>query len=144
MYKLKLAIRFMLAICILQIASFTAFAAEDKLGFVDAQKVLLAHPKYAAAQKHMEDFVTKKTKETKDAVSKESDADKRMVMIDTARRESGQEEVRIMNPINTDINKAIEKAAKAKGVTVVLNKTLIYFGGVDLTDDVIKELKNIR
>ena len=33
---------------------------------------------------------------------------------------------------------------KDKGVTVVLNKILIYFGGVDITDDVVKALKNTK
>ena len=33
---------------------------------------------------------------------------------------------------------------KDKGVTVVLNKILIYFGGVDITDDVVKALKNTQ
>lgn len=137
-------LKLVLTLCMMSFMLCPAFAAEDRLGFVDAQQVLFAHPKYAAAQKHMEDFVTKKTEETKKAVSQETDASKRMVLIDTARRESGQEEMRVMNPINEDINKAIAKVAQAKKVTVVLNKTLIYFGGTDLTEDVVKELKNIR
>lgn len=121
-----------------------SFAAEDRVGFIDAQRALAAHPKYEQSQKHLNDFVQKKTEEAKQAAEKESDAEKRMMIIDTARRACGDEEMRVMNPITADINGVIEKVVKAKGVTVVLNKMLIYFGGVDITDDVVKGLKELK
>jgi len=31
--------------------------------------------------------------------------------------------------------------AKVKKVTVVIEKSAVYFGGIDITDDVIQELK---
>jgi hypothetical protein len=34
--------------------------------------------------------------------------------------------------------------AKAKGVTVVVEKVYIFFGGVDLTDDVVKGVQAIK
>ena len=49
-----------------------------------------------------------------------------------------------MNPLTEDLNRTIANVAKDKGVTVVLNKILIYFGGVDITDDVVKALKNTK
>lgn len=121
-----------------------SFAAEDRVGFIDGQTALMAHPKYEPSQKHLNDFVMKKTEEAKQAAEKEPDADKRRIIIDDARKASGEEEMKIMNPITADINKVIEQVAKAKGVTVVLNKMLIYFGGVDITDDVVKALKELK
>ena len=35
----------------------------------------------------------------------------------------------------------IAKVAKKKGVTIVVNKALVYYGGTDLTQDVINALK---
>ena len=140
----KNARRIFLALVILHLFSAVAMAASDRVGYIDAQRILMSHPKYATSQKHLDDFVQKKTEEAKTAAEQEPDASKRMMIIDTARRESGNEEMRIMNPITVEINTVIEKVAKAKGVTVVLNKVLIYFGGVDLTEDVIKEVKTLK
>ena len=121
-----------------------SFAAEDKVGFIDAQRALVAHPKYEQSQKQLNDFVQKRTDEAKELAEKEKDQNARMAIIESARWECGDEEMRIMNPITADINGVIEKVAKTKGVTVVLNKMLIYFGGVDLTDDVVKGLKELK
>ncbi len=140
----KNARRILLALVILHLFSAVAMAASDRVGYIDAQRILMSHPKYETTQKHLDAFVQKKTEEARAAAEQEQDASKRMVIIDTARRESGDEEMRVMNPITVEINTIIEKVAKAKSVTVVLNKVLIYFGGVDLTEDVIKEVKTLK
>jgi outer membrane protein len=105
---------------------------------------LIAHPKYAEAQKYVDEFITKKSDEARAAAEKEADAQKRMLIIDTARQESGMEEMRVMNPLTAEINKIIESVAKAKGVTVVVEKVYIFYGGVDLTDDVVKGVQAIK
>ena len=46
-----------------------------------------------------------------------------------------------MSPVLKEVNDTISKVAKAQGVTIVLNKVLVYYGGVDLTRDVITALK---
>jgi outer membrane protein len=135
---------FLIALVMLNTTAVLLHAAEDRVGFIDAPRVLSSHPKYAESQKYMEEFVRKKTEESMAAAEKETDQRKRQEIIDTARMESGNEESRVMTPITKDINKVIESVAKAKGVTVVLNKMLIYFGGVDLTEDVIKGLKELK
>lgn len=140
----KTAQRALLAVFAMLILASAAFAASDRVGYIDAQRILVAHPKYAESQKHLDDFVKKKTEEARAAAEKEPDASKRMVIIDTARRESGDEETRVMNPITRQINTVIETVAKNKGVTIVLNKALIYFGGVDLTEDVVKGVKELK
>jgi outer membrane protein len=135
---------FLIAFVVLNATAVLLYAAEDRVGFIDAQKVLSSHPKYAESQSYMDEFVKKKTEEARVSAEKETDQVKRLRIIENARMESGSEESRVMNPITKDINKVIESVAKAKGVTVVLNKMLIYFGGVDLTEDVIKSLKELK
>jgi outer membrane protein len=134
----------LLAAAILSALPGVMYAASDKVGFIDAQLVLIAHPKYAESRKYLDDFITKKSDEAKAAAEKETNPTKRMEIIDFARGESGQEEVRVMNPITAQINEVIEKVAKTKGVTIVINKALIYFGGVDMTEDVVKGVKAIK
>lgn len=122
--------------------SFAGIAlAQDKVGYVDPQKILASHPKYEAVQKQLDQFVKKKADATNIAVDKENDSKKKSDLYEVARRESGAEELRLMNPIMNEINDAITKVAKSKGITVVLNKTLVFFGGIDLTEDVLKIIK---
>jgi outer membrane protein len=129
---------------IMNMSSAAVYAASDKIGFIDTQLVLVSHPKYDESQKQVDDFITKKTEEARAAAEKESDANKRMEIIDLARRESGREELRVMNPITDQINKVIETVAKSKGVSIVLDRVYIFYGGVDLTEEVVKSVKALK
>ncbi|MDR1136758.1 MAG: OmpH family outer membrane protein [Synergistaceae bacterium] len=131
-------------VMMLDFSGAAVYAATDKIGFIDTQSILVAHPKYESSQKYVDDFITKKSDEARAAAEKETDPSKRMEIIDTARRESGREELKVMNPITEDINKIIETVAKSKGVTIVMEKVYIFFGGVDLTEDVIKGVRAIK
>jgi outer membrane protein len=122
----------------------TLHAASDKIGFIDTQRILVAHPKYTESQKYVDEFITKKSDEARAAAEKETDPQKRMLIIDTARQESGMEELRVMNPLTAEINKVIESVAKARGVTIVVEKVYIFYGGVDLTDDVVKGVQALK
>jgi outer membrane protein len=133
-----------MAAVVLNAAAFSAYAASDKIGFIDTQMILASHPKYESSQKYLDEFIDKKVNEARAAAEKETDDTKRGAIIDAARQESGIEEMKIMNPITEDINKVIESVAKAKGVTVVVEKVYVFFGGVDLTEDVIKGVKAIK
>jgi outer membrane protein len=140
----KIGIWVVLSALLLNLTAASLFAAQDKIGFIDTQRVLMSHPKYETSQKHLNEFVKNKTSEARAAAEKEVSRDKKMQIIDIARLESGEEEMRVMNPIMEGINKVIEQVAKARGVTVVMNNVWIYFGGVDITEDVIKGVKELK
>jgi outer membrane protein len=135
---------FVMVLIVLNLTAFSVQAASDKIGFIDSQQILVTHPKFAQSQKQVEDFITKKTDEAKAAAEKETDAAKRMRIIDAARQESANEEMKVMNPITSEINKIIESVARAKGLTIVMEKVYIFFGGVDITEDVIKSIRAIK
>lgn len=144
MVKRRSALAAILAALTVMMAASCAMADSDKIGFIDTQAVLFAHPKYEQSQKHLDEFADKKYKEVMAAAEKETDQAKKREMIETARRESGEEEVRTMNPIQDQINAVIDKVAKSRGVTVVVSKTLIFFGGEDLTEEVVKQVRQIK
>jgi outer membrane protein len=144
LFKRNIAIRFILAILMIHLSAISLFAAEDRIAFIDSTRVLSSHPKFQDLQKQIDEFVQKKTDEARIAAEEEKDSAKRLEIIEKARRESGDEEVRLMNPITDEINKVIESVAISKGVTVVLNKVLIYYGGIDITEDVVSALKKIK
>ena len=66
---------------------------------------------------------------------------KKAQIVQNLQLEMRQEESKLMSPVLKEVNDTISKVAKAQGVTIVLNKVLVYYGGVDLTRDVITALK---
>ncbi|HCP07171.1 MAG TPA: OmpH family outer membrane protein [Synergistales bacterium] len=137
--------RKILSVVTLSVLVLTALSgiamAQEKIGVIDPQKVLFQHPKFEQAQRQIKTVVDKKQAEAKDAIDKTSDNNEKQRIFETKRQEAAREEQKIMEPIFKDIDLAIRTVAKAKGVTVVLDKTQVFFGGADITEDVIQELK---
>lgn len=122
------------------LVSGAAFA-QDVMGCVDPQKIMFQHPKFEEVQKQIRDVTNKKQEEAKAAIEKETDDKKKAQIFQTKRTEAANEERKLMEPIFKDINLAIRRVANAKKITVVVDKGAVFYGGTDITDDVIAELK---
>ncbi|MEG1642510.1 MAG: OmpH family outer membrane protein [Synergistaceae bacterium] len=118
-----------------------SFAAEDKVGYVDDVAILREFPKFKKAQEQLEALSKTKADKAKANFDKETDDKKKAQIVQDLQLEMRNEETKIMKPVLTEVNETISKVAKAKGITVVLNKVLVYYGGIDLTQDVITALK---
>jgi len=130
------------AISVLVLVAISGIAsAQEKIAVIDPQKVLFQHPKFEQAQKQIKTIVEKKQAEAKDAIDKTSDNNEKQRIFEAKRQEAAKEEQRIMEPLFKDIDLAIRTVAKAKGVSIVLDKTQVFFGGADITEDVIQEIK---
>jgi outer membrane protein len=46
----------------------------------------------------------------------------------------------LLGGLDKDIRTAVEKVAKQQGISVVLSREVVLYGGVDLTDQVIKAI----
>jgi outer membrane protein len=46
----------------------------------------------------------------------------------------------LLGGLDKDIRAAVEKVAKQQGISVVLSREVVLYGGVDLTDQVIKAI----
>lgn len=133
---------FMLVLCaMLTLGAAAAFAADEKVGFVDDMAILQQFSKFKQAQQQLETISKKKSDTAKAAFDKETDEKKKAQIVQNLQLEMREEEAKLMNPVLKQVNDTISKVAKAKGITIVLNKVLVYYGGVDLTQDVITELK---
>ena len=118
----------------------SAFAA-DVMGCVSPQKVMFQHPKFEQTQKQIKTVMEKKQNEAKAAIDKEKDNNKKAQIFQAKRQEAAVEEKKLMDPLFKDIDMAIRSVCKAKAVTVVVDKNAVFFGGLDITDDVVQELK---
>ena len=121
-------------------AAQTAFA-DARVGCVDGDRVLREYPKFIAAQKQLAQTAERKETATRAAFDKEKDEAKKAKLVQTMQKEMAQEEEKVMKPILKTVNDAVQKVAKQKGITVVVNKSLVYYGGTDLTSEVISAVK---
>ena len=130
------------AIAVLGVLAFGSVAsAEEKIGVIDSQKIVFQHPKFEGITKQMQQISKAKETEMKTAVDSEKDQDKKAEIYQAKRRELAQEEQRLMQPLFQEAQMAVRTVAKLKSITVVIEKGAVYFGGIDITDDVIQELK---
>ena len=130
------------AIAVLGVLAFGSLAsAEEKIGVIDSQKIVFQHPKFEGITKQMQQISKTKETEMKTAVDSEKDQDKKAEIYQAKRRELAQEEQRLMQPLFQEAQLAVRTVAKLKRITVVIEKGAVYFGGIDITDDVIQELK---
>jgi outer membrane protein len=131
----------LLAVLFLSLYIAGAAFAQDVMGCVDPQKVMFQHPKFEQIQKQVRDVQNKKLGEAKAAIDKETDDKKKAQIFQTKRTEAANDERKLMEPLYKDINLAIRTVANAKKITVVVDKMAVFYGGTDITDIVIAELK---
>ncbi|MDR0764837.1 MAG: OmpH family outer membrane protein [Synergistaceae bacterium] len=143
----KLAAAFIFAFCAALAAYSCAFAAatpaapEEKVGAIEPQKVLFQHPKYEQILQQIKSIADQKQNEAKTAIDKESDNGKKAEIFQNMRRTIAEEEQKLMQPLFREIDLAVRTIATAKKITVVVDKTALFYGAVDITDDVVQELK---
>ncbi|MCD7952703.1 MAG: OmpH family outer membrane protein [Synergistaceae bacterium] len=131
----------LLAIAALFAFGAISYAEDDTVGYVDDMGVLQQFSKFQQAQKQLDELGKKKSNTAKAAFDKESDEKKKSEIVQNLQFEMREEEAKLMNPVLKEVNDTIAKVAKQKGVTIVVNKALVYYGGIDLTQDVVNALK---
>lgn len=126
-------------------AAFFAFggvaSADEKIGVADMQRVLISHPRFEQVSKRIQAVYRAKEQELKTALEKVTDKKKAQEVAEGKRREVAQEEIKLKEPIYKEIRAAVRTVAKSKGLTVVLDVAAVHFGGQDITNDVVNELK---
>ena len=100
-----------------------------------------SHPKFEQVQKQLKDITASKQKEAQTAIDKESDDKKKAQIYQSKRQELAKEEQKLMEPLFKEINLAIRTVANQKKLTVVVDKEAVFYGGIDITDAVVAELK---
>ncbi len=109
------------------------------IGYVDMARAVEAHPRKTSAEGALKDY----------AQTQIADAQQRMKGMTAAQREDVQRQVNtqllkkrqeLIGGLEKDIRAAIEKIAKDQGLSIVLSRDVVLYGGVDLTDQVIKAI----
>ena len=107
-------------------AMFSASAAG--IGFVNSNALLQAHPKMQKAQENFNSRSAGKTDQEKQQIATE------------IQRDLDQKERSTMQPILSDIMKAIQSVRQEKGLDVILEQGAVVDGGTDVTSAVAAKL----
>jgi outer membrane protein len=118
-----------------------AAGAADTIGVLESQKILYQHPNFGLVARQVGERGRAKEAEIQAALERTSDPGERARIIAEGSREMKSEETRLMAPINRECQNAVASVAKTKKMTVVMEKTATYYGGTDITEDVIRYLK---
>lgn len=140
MFSKKIVMAVMIAVMSAFFIAGSAFAA-DVIGTISTQKIMFQHPKFEQVQKQLKDISGKMQKDAQSAIDQEKDDKKKAQIYQQKRQELAQQEQKLMQPLFQDINIAIRTVANQKKLTVVVDKEAVFYGGIDITDAVIAELK---
>lgn len=117
-----------------------ASAASSAIGVIDYRQVLSQHPGGEAFKSQMQQEVTTAQADFEAKSASMNDEQKAAYMQQTQQR-LAQKEADLMEPILKQVEAAVKAVAEAKGLSVVITKEAVVYGGQDITQDVIKKLK---
>jgi outer membrane protein len=122
-------------------AASSAATTGDRIGVIDSQMVITQHPKFESAMKELQGISRRKEEEARVAADREKDETKKAQLVREKRMELAREEQRIMEPIIQQAQMAVRAVAKIKNLTIILEKASVYVGGMDITDDVVLQIR---
>lgn len=114
------------------------------VGAIDMPKALFSHPKSKGAKEALQKFFEERQKDvdskfgTKNLTEEEKQ--KAQMLMSKYEQEIAQKDKELTEQLLTDIQASMKKIAAQKNLTVILDKTVVLYGGTDVTEDVIYDL----
>ena len=112
-------------------------AASSNVGVVNNNMLFNQHPEVAQAKTKMEAEYEQAKKDFESKSASMNDQQKQEYYQQIQQRLQNKER-ELLGPIFDKINAAVKKVADAKGLTIVVEKSNVVYGGQDITDEVIK------
>lgn len=110
------------------------------VGYVEMQRALESHPRKASSERALQEFFQAKQREFQER-SKGMTAFQRQELDRQLQQQILEKRNELLGGLDKEIRAAVETAAKQTGVTVVLDRSVVLYGGTDLTENVIKIVK---
>ena len=128
------------ALALTQTGSVASAASSSSVGVVDMQQVSMAHPDVQNLQSQMEATINEVRQEFEEKSAGMNDQEKADYYLQCQDR-IRQKQEELLAPIEQAVQAAIKAVADKKGLAVVINKAAVVYGGQDITQDVINQLK---
>lgn len=134
---LVLAVTFLLSVVTVVTGSPSSEAAKGSdIGYVDMQGIFASHPETQKARTTLAQETAKAEKEFNEK-KKSLNQQQQEALLQQYREQLAQKEQELTSNVMKKIDADIAEIAKAKGLSVVLEKQNVFYGGVDLTKEVI-------
>lgn len=118
----------------------TIYAADaSQVGAVNYQFLMNQHPDMAQANETYKAAI-KQAQDDFNAKSASMNDQDKSALSQQLTQGLQQKQQDLINAIRDKVNAAIKAVAEAKGLTVVIDKSVIAYGGQDITDDVLKKI----
>ena len=114
-------------------------AGSGAVGVVNSEEIFDQHPDLQKVEQQFNAFATEVKKDFDEKTPGMSDQEKQdygrqcQLRLDQKRKE-------LLEPIIQSIEDTVKKVATAKGLSIVVEKSVVVHGGVDITRDVIARL----
>jgi len=109
------------------------------IGYVDMQRALDNHPRKTSSEQALQEFFQAKQREFQQR-AKSLGPVQRQELDRQLQQQFVQKREELLSGLDKDIRAAVEKVGRDRGVSIVLDRTVVLYGGVDLTDAVIAQL----
>ena len=120
-----------------------AMGQSFSVGYVEMQRALDNHPRKVSSERALQEFFQAKQREFQER-SKTMTAFQRQELDRQLQQEILQKRGELLGGLDKEIRAAVEQIAKQSNVTIVLDRSVVLFGGVDLTEAVIKFVKGSK
>ena len=128
------------AIALTQTGSGIASAASSaNVGKVNYRQIGSQHPDIQKVNSQLEAAYKEIAQDFEEKAAGMSDQEKNDYFQQCQQR-FAQKQVELMEPITKSIDDTIKKVADAKGLSVVIDDSVVIYGGTDITQDVISRL----
>lgn len=129
------------ALALTQSGSGIASAASNgNVGVVDRDQVMAQHPNAQNVENQMRAAITEVQKDFEAKSAGMNDQEKQDYYVQCQQRLQ-QKQQELIEPLIKSIDEAVKKTADAKGLSVVVEKAVVVYGGTDITNDVVSRLK---
>lgn len=120
-----------------------AMGQSFSIGYVEMQRALDNHPRKASSERALQEFFQAKQREFQER-SKTLTAFQRQELDRQLQQQILEKRGELLGGLDKEIRAAVEQIAKQSNVTIVLDRSVVLFGGVDLTETVIKFVKGSK
>jgi outer membrane protein len=118
----------------------TAIGQQLTIGYVDMQRALDNHPKKASSEEALNQFARARMTQAQQQARGRPPAEQGR-LVQRAQQEIISRQRELLSGLDKDIRAAVAKVAREAGVMIVLDRSVVLYGGTDLTERVIRELK---
>lgn len=127
------------ALALTQSGGIASAAGTSSVGVVDRDQILAQHPKNSEIESQMQAAITEIQKDFEEKAKGMNDQEKQDYYLQCQKRLQ-QKQLELTEPVLKSVDEEIKKAAEARGLSVVVDKAVVLYGGQDITQDVMKKI----